>query len=92
LWEEGKIVGVAILDSEFIGRLKDQLQLKFLHVSRDYRQRGLGRLLFELASMQAREWRAHKMYISATLRAHGWFLPTLVQIQTSPIRAVEAGT
>jgi len=66
LWEEGKIVGVAILDRMFIGSRVDQLQLKFLHVSRDYRQGGLGRLLFELASMKAREWGANKMYISAT--------------------------
>ena len=66
LWEDGLIVGTAILDRKFLGRLKDQLQLKFLHVSRDYRKRGLGRLLFELAAMKARDWGASKMYISAT--------------------------
>jgi predicted N-acetyltransferase YhbS len=60
------LVGVAILDNKFIGRDKDQLQLKFLHVSRDYRKLGLGRQLFDLARDKARERGAKQMYISAT--------------------------
>ena len=60
------LVGVAILDNKFIGRDKDQLQLKFLHVSRDYRGLGLGRQLFDLARDKARERGAKRLYISAT--------------------------
>jgi predicted N-acetyltransferase YhbS len=60
------LVGVAILDNKFIGRDKDQLQLKFLHVSRGYRKLGLGRQLFDLARDKARERGAKRLYISAT--------------------------
>ena len=60
------LVGVAIPDNKFIGRDKDQLQLKFLHVSRDYRGLGLGRQLFDLARDKARERGAKRLYISAT--------------------------
>src|SRR6266487_476013 len=41
-FDDGKLVGVAILESKFIGEAKDQLQLKFLHVSSAYRKHGLG--------------------------------------------------
>ncbi len=65
-FDGAKLVGVAILDSKFIGKDKDQLQLKFLHISRDYRGQGLGKKLFEMASTKACEWGARQMYISAT--------------------------
>ena len=65
-FEDEKLVGVAVLDNKFIGRDKDQLQLKFLHVSRDYRGKGLGKNLFQMAAEKARELEAKQMYISAT--------------------------
>ena len=65
-FEAGKLVGVAVLDSRFIGRDRDQLQLKFLHVSHGYRGTGLGRVLFEQAVGRAREMGARALYISAT--------------------------
>jgi len=61
-----QLVAVTILESKFIGKEKDQLQLKFLHVSNAYRKTGLGKQLFELARTTARERGAKKMYISAT--------------------------
>jgi predicted N-acetyltransferase YhbS len=66
VFDEAKLIGAAILESKFIGQDKDQLQLKFLHVSSAYRNRGLGRQLFELARAAAREKGARQMYISAT--------------------------
>ena len=60
------LIGAAVLESRFIGREKDQLQLKFLHVSRRYRQAGLGRTLFEKAVGKARELGARRLYISST--------------------------
>ncbi|MCE7989438.1 MAG: GNAT family N-acetyltransferase [Caldilinea sp. CFX5] len=63
---EDQLVGVAILESKFIGPADDQLQLKFLHVSNGYRQHGLGRQLFELARTEARTRGARQMYVSAT--------------------------
>jgi predicted N-acetyltransferase YhbS len=65
-FENDLLVGVAILESRFIGSKHDTLQLKFLHVSRDYRQHGLGRLLFNLAVEKAKALGAKKLYISAT--------------------------
>ena len=59
------LVGAAVLESRFIGRGKDQLQLKFLHVSRRHRQTGLGRTLFEKAVAKARELGARRLYVSS---------------------------
>ena len=60
------LVGAAILESRFIGRQRDRLQLKFLHVSRSYRQTGLGRTLFEKAAARASDLGARRLYISST--------------------------
>ena len=49
---------------------QDQLQLKFLHVSRAYRGRGLGQHLFKLARATAREQGVRRLYISATPSEH----------------------
>lgn len=66
LFDDEKLIGVAILDSKFIGRQVDQLQLKFLHVSRAYRKQGLGQHLFALAKAEAHTRGAKRLYISAT--------------------------
>ena len=60
------LIGAMMLESRFIGREKDQLQLKFLHVSRHYRKEGLGRTLFDKAVGRASELGARRLYISAT--------------------------
>jgi predicted N-acetyltransferase YhbS len=65
-FDETKLVGVVVVDSKRIGRRKDQLQLKFLHVSHSYRNQGLGRKLFELGRQAASERGATRLYISAT--------------------------
>ena len=65
-FEDDQLVGVAILESKLIGTQRDTLQLKFLHVSRDYRKRGIASALFNLAVEKARALEARKLYISAT--------------------------
>ncbi len=65
-FEDETLVGVAVLESKFIGGKKDTLQLKFLHVSKDVRKQGLGKKLFEIAAEKAKTLGARKMYISAT--------------------------
>jgi predicted N-acetyltransferase YhbS len=65
-FDDTRLIGAVVLESRFIGRRKDQLQLKFLHVSHSYRNRGLGARLFERAMATARERGAHGLYISAT--------------------------
>ena len=61
-----KLIGTAILESKFIGKNKGKLQLKFLHISRPYRKRGLGTQLFKLARVAALQRGARQLYISAT--------------------------
>ena len=64
---DGKtLIGVMVLESRFIGRERDQLQLKFLHVSRRHRGAGVGCTLFDMAVAEARVLGARRLYISAT--------------------------
>jgi len=70
LFDGDKLIGIAILESKWIGAKQDQLQLKFLHVSHGYRGQGWGRKLFRLAQDQAREMGAKRLYISATPSEH----------------------
>lgn len=65
-FETSRLVGVAILESKFIGTQHDTLQLKFLHVSRSLRKQRLGSRLFNMAVERAKTLGAKKLYISAT--------------------------
>src|SRR5512139_1973590 len=49
VFDDSLLIGIAVLDSKPLGQNKNQLQLKFMHISRDYRGQGLGRKLFESA-------------------------------------------
>jgi predicted N-acetyltransferase YhbS len=69
-FENDILIGVAILESKLIGTQHDTLQLKFLHVSRAYRKRGIASMLFNLAVEKAKARGAKKMYISATPSEH----------------------
>jgi predicted N-acetyltransferase YhbS len=64
--DDGRIIGVSVLESKFIGTNHDTLQLKFLHVSHGIRKQGLGSKLFHLAAEKAKTLGARKLYISAT--------------------------
>ena len=66
LFEDDRIVAAVILENKFIGRRRDLLQLKFLHVSSSYRKQGLGDRLYELAKSRALSLGAKGFYISAT--------------------------
>lgn len=66
LFDGDRLVGVVILDNKFIGKSRDLLQLKFMHVSSAYRKQGLGDKLFNLAKDVARAKGAKGLYISAT--------------------------
>lgn len=70
LFDDGELIGVVVLGNRFLGRSRDQLQLKFLHLSRSYRGMGLGKQLFELAMDEARKRGAKRLYISATPSEH----------------------
>ena len=70
LFDNQAPVGVAVLESRFIGRNKDQLQLRFLHVASNCRDKGFGKQLFSLAAIEARRRGAKSLYISATPSEH----------------------
>lgn len=59
-------IGTVVLENRFIGSERDTLQMKFLHVSSNYRKQGLGKRLFFLAAERALELEAKKLYMSAT--------------------------
>jgi len=61
-----KLSGVSALESEFIGKNRDQLQLFFLQVDSKYRRMGIGGKLLKKAMAKAKKWGAKELYISAT--------------------------
>ena len=69
-WDAERIVGVAVLDNTPLGPQGDQLQLRLLHVSRDYRDQGVGGRLVEVARIEARRLGARDLYVSATPSEH----------------------
>lgn len=64
-WEEGALVGLALLARERFGSEGQYVDLAEFHVSRPCRRRGIGERLFALACRGARELGAEKLYISA---------------------------
>ncbi len=68
-FEDSRLVGVAVLESKFIGTRRDQLQLTFLHISTSHRKTGLGRRLFEKAVEKARAMREAQEAVDAVKAA-----------------------
>jgi predicted N-acetyltransferase YhbS len=60
------LVGLAVLDPRALGTGQRRLNLAGLWVSRAYRNRGIGRLLFQQAADTARGLGAKSLYVSAT--------------------------
>jgi N-acetylglutamate synthase-like GNAT family acetyltransferase len=66
LFQEERIVGIVALECKFIGSNNDQLQVVFLHIDKNYRKKGYGKILMNQAKERAKELGAKKLYISAT--------------------------
>ena len=60
-----KLIGFTSLESEFFGTACKYLQLSCIHVSNEYRGKGIGRQLFALIADSAKKAGADKLYISA---------------------------
>ncbi|WP_186031654.1 GNAT family N-acetyltransferase [Burkholderia gladioli] len=65
-FEGARLVAAVIVDSRPIGANGELRQLKFLHVSRDWRGCGLGEQLYREAAAQALAMGAARLYVSAT--------------------------
>jgi predicted N-acetyltransferase YhbS len=65
-FDGNKLIAVSALESKFIGKKRDQLQLYFLHVDTHYRRMGIGEKLLGKAMVKAKKLGAKKLYISAT--------------------------
>lgn len=70
IFDDGKLIGVVVLEGRFMGKSGDDIQLRFLHVGNRYRDRGLGTQLFESAAVEARRRGARRLYVSATPSEH----------------------
>ena len=66
MFQDKELIGVSVLDNKYIGRNKDQLQLKFMYVSRSYRRHGIGKKLFKKTVETANKMKAKKLYVSAS--------------------------
>lgn len=60
------IAGIAALESKFLGKDNDKLNLAGLWVSTQHRKMGIGIALVELLKAKAKELGAKKLYVSAT--------------------------
>ncbi|RQT15357.1 N-acetyltransferase [Burkholderia contaminans] len=65
-FDGARLVAAVFVDSQPLGPHGDMLQLKFLHVSHDWRGCGLGEQLYRAAREQARAMGAARLYVSAT--------------------------
>lgn len=65
-FDGNELIAVTALESAFIGRKHDQLQLYFHHVDSRYRHRGIGGKLLKKVMAKAKKSGAKKLYISAT--------------------------
>jgi len=62
---DGDLIGVTIIPNRFWGINSDYLQLDGMHVSLEHRGKGIGKELFKMSCMAAREMGAKKLYMSA---------------------------
>ncbi len=58
-------MGFASVENKPLGSRNQYRELRYLHVSREHRGRGLGRQLFRLCCEAARQLGAEKLYIGA---------------------------
>ena len=64
-YDGDKLIGFSGIDGNFIGSRNQYLWLVYLHVSYEYRGKGIGRKLFLLTANAAKRLAARKLYISA---------------------------
>jgi predicted N-acetyltransferase YhbS len=64
-FHDGILKAIVVLESKWIGKNRDTLQLKFLHIDQQFRGMGIGKVLFCYAVEKAQQLKAKRMYISS---------------------------
>ena len=64
-FSDNDIIGFASIQNGLFGINGDYLQLEMLHVSYEYRNKGIGKSLFHIICAEAKTFGARKLYISA---------------------------
>ncbi|SHO49171.1 GNAT family N-acetyltransferase [Anaerocolumna xylanovorans] len=64
-FSDGTLKGFVSVEPALFGKNKEYLDLSSIHISEDMRGRGIGKELFQLAKVWAKEHGAKKLYISA---------------------------
>lgn len=62
---KSELAGFANVENVFFGSQKQYIELPFIHVSKEYRQQGIGKGLFTLCCEMAKRLGAQKLYIAA---------------------------
>ena len=62
---EDKLVGYIYVAKKFFGSANQYIELQLFHISEPFRRMGIGKELFRLACVTAKELGAEKLYISA---------------------------
>jgi N-acetylglutamate synthase-like GNAT family acetyltransferase len=65
VYDNKKMIGFSVLLNNKFGSKKNYIRLKFLHISFEYRHKGIGKTLFELCVEKAKNKGIEKIYISA---------------------------
>lgn len=65
-YEGEHVMGFAAVEGELFGNLKQYMNLSMLHVTNEYRGKGLGKLLFMKCAEEALRKGAMKLYISTS--------------------------
>ncbi|ROR27383.1 acetyltransferase (GNAT) family protein [Mobilisporobacter senegalensis] len=61
----GELIGFVSVEKEMFGSKKQYVELTSLHISEEYRGKGVGKQLFQMAQKYCLEFGASKLYISA---------------------------
>lgn len=64
-FEGERLLGFSSVESEFLGSQKQYLELSSIHISEEFRGKGIGKQLFNRAREWAKNHGAKKLYISA---------------------------
>jgi len=64
-YENNNLIGFACLVSKVFGTKKQYIELKYLFISKGYRDKGIGRKLFLLCVNKAKEMGVKKIYLRA---------------------------